>query len=173
MPPGCNLKESVARSFWRRFDLLHVMIDEPDANMDQQIAIHILAVHQVWGWAWRLAGRVGVRAAPSASRRCMQHWWCLGGGGGGGDVLCRGCGWVGGGEEHLESVIRVCILAMPSGPSAVPAVPQGEGAAVNPPYSMEEMQRYLKYVRAIKPRITPAVRLTPLHAYLLWVPLGV
>lgn len=56
---------------------------------------------------------------------------------------------------------------------AVPAVPQGEGAAVNPPYSMEEMQRYLKYVRAIKPRITPAVRLTPLHAYLLWVPLGV
>ncbi|PSC76526.1 DNA replication licensing factor Mcm6 [Micractinium conductrix] len=59
-----------------RFDLLHVMIDEPDAHLDAQIAAHILSVHQ------------------------------------------------------------------------------GQGVALNPPYSMEAMQCYIKYARAIKPRIS-------------------
>ena len=46
-------------SYGRRFDLLHVMIDEPDAHLDQQIAYHILSVHQVGGWAasWHGARR--------------------------------------------------------------------------------------------------------------------
>ena len=30
----------------RRFDLLHVMIDDPDDIMDYRIASHIVAVHQ-------------------------------------------------------------------------------------------------------------------------------
>ena len=30
----------------RRFDLLHVMIDEPDDVLDYRIAQHIVAVHQ-------------------------------------------------------------------------------------------------------------------------------
>ena len=34
-----------------RFDLLHVMIDEPDAHLDAQIANHILSVHQGAGAA--------------------------------------------------------------------------------------------------------------------------
>ncbi|KAL4448853.1 hypothetical protein ABPG77_007570 [Micractinium sp. CCAP 211/92] len=59
-----------------RFDLLHVMIDEPDAHLDQQIAAHILSVHQ------------------------------------------------------------------------------GQGVALNPPYTMEQMQCYIKYARAIKPHIS-------------------
>lgn len=59
-----------------RFDLLHVMIDEPDAHLDQQIASHILSVHQ------------------------------------------------------------------------------GHGVALNPPYTMEQMQCYIKYARAIKPHIS-------------------
>ncbi|EFN51204.1 hypothetical protein CHLNCDRAFT_28165, partial [Chlorella variabilis] len=59
-----------------RFDLLHVMIDEPDANLDKQIAEHILSVHQ------------------------------------------------------------------------------GQGVALNPPYTMEQMQCFIKYARAIKPHIS-------------------
>lgn len=96
MPPGCNLKESVARSFWRRFDLLHVMIDEPDANMDQQIAIHILAVHQVWGWAWRLAGRVGVEGSSICIPAVHAALVVLGGGGMGAMFCAVDVGgWVG------------------------------------------------------------------------------
>lgn len=59
-----------------RFDLLHVMVDEPDPHMDAQIANHILSVHQ------------------------------------------------------------------------------GVGAALTPAYPMERMQCYIKYARAIKPRLT-------------------
>ncbi len=40
---------------------------------------------------------------------------------------------------------------------------QGAGAAMNPPYSMEQMQCYLKYARAIKPRITQQVRRSAIH----------
>ena len=29
-----------------RFDMMHVMIDEPDNDMDRQIATHIVRVHQ-------------------------------------------------------------------------------------------------------------------------------
>lgn len=70
-----------------RFDLLHVMVDEPDPHMDAQIANHILSVHQ------------------------------------------------------------------------------GAGAAISPPYSMERMQCYLKYARAIKPRITPAAQRQLVSSY--------
>lgn len=35
-----------------RFDLLHVMIDEPDPQLDSQIAAHILSVHQGFGAAF-------------------------------------------------------------------------------------------------------------------------
>ena len=37
------------------------------------------------------------------------------------------------------------------------SVHQGQGVALNPPYSMEAMQCYIKYARAIKPRITQQV----------------
>ena len=70
-----------------RFDLLHVMIDEPDPLMDSQIANHILSVHQ------------------------------------------------------------------------------GAGAALNPPYSMEGMQCYIKYARSIKPRMTPAAQRQMVSSY--------
>ncbi len=30
----------------RRFDLMHIMIDEPDDMVDRQVAQHIVAVHQ-------------------------------------------------------------------------------------------------------------------------------
>lgn len=70
-----------------RFDLLHVMIDEPDPHMDAQIANHILSVHQ------------------------------------------------------------------------------GAGAALNPAYTMENMQCYIKYARAIKPRLTPAAQRQLVSSY--------
>ncbi|KAI3430537.1 hypothetical protein D9Q98_005130 [Chlorella vulgaris] len=70
-----------------RFDLLHVMIDEPDAHLDLQIANHILSVHQ------------------------------------------------------------------------------GEGVALNPPYVMEQMQCYIKYARAIKPRLTEQAQRQLVVAY--------
>ena len=34
-----------------RFDLLHVMVDEPDAHLDHAVAMHILGVHQGAGSA--------------------------------------------------------------------------------------------------------------------------
>lgn len=37
------------------------------------------------------------------------------------------------------------------------SVHQGQGVALNPPYAMEQMQCYIKYARAIKPRITTQV----------------
>ena len=64
-----------------RFDLLHVMIDEPDEDMDRAVANHIVKVHQ---------------------RR---------------------------------------------------------ERAFNVPYSMGQVQRYIKYARAITPRMTPQVLL--------------
>ncbi|KAL4525564.1 hypothetical protein Ndes2437B_g04009 [Nannochloris sp. 'desiccata'] len=70
-----------------RFDLLHVMVDEPDAHLDAQIANHILSVHQ------------------------------------------------------------------------------GAGAALNPAYTMERMQCYLKYARAIKPRLTEAAQRQLVSSY--------
>jgi DNA replication licensing factor MCM6 len=70
-----------------RFDLLHVMVDEPDAHLDAQIANHILSVHQ------------------------------------------------------------------------------GAGAALNPAYTMERMQCYIKYARAIKPRITEAAQRQLVSSY--------
>jgi DNA replication licensing factor MCM6 len=45
-----------------RFDLLHVMIDEPDPHLDAQIASHILSVHM----------GVGVALSPPYSREKMQ-----------------------------------------------------------------------------------------------------
>jgi DNA replication licensing factor MCM6 len=65
----------------RRFDLMHVMIDEPDPESDLAIAAHIVAVHQL--------------------------------------------------------------------------KPQALAA----PYSMEEMQQYIKYARAIRPELCDEVRL--------------
>jgi len=70
-----------------RFDLLHVMVDEPDALLDAQIAGHILSVHQ------------------------------------------------------------------------------GAGAALNPSYTMERMQCYIKYARAIKPRLTSAAQKQLVSSY--------
>lgn len=70
-----------------RFDLLHVMIDEPDPNTDAQIANHILSVHQ------------------------------------------------------------------------------GAGAAVNPPYTTERLQCYLKYARSIKPRLSEAAQKQLVSSY--------
>ena len=70
-----------------RFDLLHVMIDEPDPHLDAQIANHILSVHQ------------------------------------------------------------------------------GAGAALNPAYSMENMQCYIKYARAIKPRLTAVAQKELVRSY--------
>lgn len=64
----------------RRFDLLHVMIDEPDDILDYRVASHIVAVHQ------------------------------------------------------------------------------RQDQAFDVPYSMAQVQRYLKYARAHKPELTPSVR---------------
>lgn len=63
----------------RRFDLMHVMIDQPDEDHDRAVAGHILAVHQL------------------------------------------------------------------------------KPAALSARYSMAQMQRYIKYVRAIKPELTVQV----------------
>ena len=62
-----------------RFDMLHVMVDEPDDDMDSQIATHIVKVHQ---------------------RR---------------------------------------------------------ERAFNVPYTMSQVQRYIKYARSIKPQVSPQV----------------
>ena len=67
----------------RRFDLMHVMIDEPDEDHDRAVAGHILAVHQL------------------------------------------------------------------------------KPAALSARYSMAQMQRYIKYVRAIKPQLSEAVSTPP------------
>lgn len=40
------LQEMLTLRVFCRFDLLHVMIDEPDDIMDYRIASHIVAVHQ-------------------------------------------------------------------------------------------------------------------------------
>jgi DNA replication licensing factor MCM6 len=68
----------------RRFDLMHVMIDQPDEDHDRAVAGHILAVHQL------------------------------------------------------------------------------KPAALSARYSMAQMQRYIKYVRAIKPQLSEAVSAPPL-----------
>ncbi len=72
-----------------RFDLLHIMIDEPDEHHDTEIAEHILSVHQ------------------------------------------------------------------------------GKGRAVNPPYTMQAMQRFIKYARAIKPKLTELVSTRHLEPFRL------
>lgn len=61
----------------------------------------------------------------------------------------------------------VCHTARPTLPNCSghsPCLPpfsvhQGEGVALNPPYVMEQMQCYIKYARAIKPRLTEQVRM--------------
>lgn len=65
-----------------RFDLLHVMIDEPDDILDYRVASHIVAVHQ------------------------------------------------------------------------------SQDRAFDVPYTMQQVQLYLKYARAHKPELTPSVRTT-------------
>ena len=39
-------QEFPQHTLWCRFDLMHVMIDDPDDIMDYRIASHIVAVHQ-------------------------------------------------------------------------------------------------------------------------------
>jgi len=54
------------------------------------------------------------------------------------------------------------------------SVHQGQGVALNPPYTMEAMQCYIKYARAIRPRITQQVREgEPRCAFGTWVAGGV
>ena len=40
--PDVHLQDSCACA---RFDLLHIMVDEPDAGMDREVANHIVGVH--------------------------------------------------------------------------------------------------------------------------------
>lgn len=47
-----------------RFDLVHVMIDEPDENIDYSIARHILGVHR---------GDRGPAAAPLSPEELLRY----------------------------------------------------------------------------------------------------
>ena len=50
-----------------------------------------------------------------------------------------------------------CRCRRPLPPGVCCSVHQGAGIALNPPYTMEQMQCYIKYARAIKPHISTQV----------------